>query len=72
MSDNIIVKANTFDDVDEEDKSYVEGYWSEDLIWESSDPSAVEVDRHSGLVTALKNCSGVIITVRHETNVRRV
>ena len=64
MSDNIIVKANTFDDVDEEDKSYVEGYWSEDLIWESSDPSAVEVDRHSGLVTALKNCSGVIITVR--------
>ena len=64
MSENIIVKANTFDDVDESDKSYVEGYWSEDLIWESSDPSSVEVDRHSGLVTALKNCTGVIITVR--------
>ncbi|MDE6402033.1 MAG: leucine-rich repeat protein, partial [Clostridiales bacterium] len=64
MSENIIIKANTFDDVDEADKSYVEGYWTENLIWESSDPSSVEVDRHSGLVTALKNCSGVIITVR--------
>lgn len=65
LSDYITVRANTLDDVDEDGKSYLEGYWTKDLIWESSDPDSVEVDRHTGLVTGIKeNKDGVLITVR--------
>ncbi|MCH5153611.1 MAG: leucine-rich repeat protein [Clostridiales bacterium] len=67
LSDYITVRANTLDGVDENDKVYIEGYWTKDLIWESSDPTTVEVDRNSGLVTGMKEGSA-IITV-HTPNV---
>lgn len=63
LSEYIIVTANALDNVDEEDKAYIENYWTKDLIWESSDPSIVEVDRNSGLITGIKQGTATV-TVR--------
>ncbi|MCH5165111.1 MAG: leucine-rich repeat protein [Clostridiales bacterium] len=64
LSDYIIVRANTLDGVQDDDKAYIDGYWTKDLIWESSDPTAVEVDRNSGLITGIQSGKSAIITVR--------
>ncbi|MCM1368721.1 MAG: leucine-rich repeat protein, partial [Roseburia sp.] len=48
----ITVRANTVDDAADEDKSYLQGYWTKDLIWESSDPDIVEVGK-DGLITGI-------------------
>lgn len=57
----ITVKANTLDGVAEGDKAYVEGYWTKDLIWESSDSGVVTVQ--DGLITGIK-AGTATVTVR--------
>lgn len=58
LKDSIIVKTNTVDDVDEDDKSFIENYWNVDLVWESSDESVAIV--YDGLVTGVKDGTAVI------------
>ena len=59
LGSRIRVAANTLED---QEPVYVEGYWTKDLIWESSDPDTVEVGK-DGLVTGLK-AGTASITVR--------
>ncbi len=66
LTDYITIRASVFDNVSEDEKTYLENYWMRDLVWVSSDGSVVEVSQQ-GLVTGLKHGDSVITV--HTPNV---
>ncbi len=56
LLDYVVVRANV---AGEEDGAYVEGYWTEDLVWESLDPDIASVN--NGIVTGIKEGTANII-----------
>ena len=52
LRDYIIVTANVNNTEIEANKTYLEGYWMKDLVWESSDPAVLDVTQ-DGIITGM-------------------
>ena len=66
LAEYVTVRANSVDTDNEDDKAYIEGYWTEDLVWTSSDETVATVV--NGVVTGL-SAGETTITIRTSSDI---